>query len=296
MTCNFASESVERECASVNEPNDTFVAKLKEANSECSMDTKLSETEAGPRMCPEDVPGATQASGESSVVLPPSTNTAVALDEELVGLNPIKPRVRFDMQPITAIWLAHSDYDRRSIVVDLSKTPFALFRKDAVLMKSATSGDPSAPLPPPGPPSLPAQTVSRSSAFTCSPVTLDETTVHSSIEASSSSSPPKAPVSPRRRSELTGSWDSDSSDGSAGQTDTETDFDHSDTESNPCSEKLEERRGSGVHSDGPAFYGYWKKTRSEGYEKMLLSSGVPKRAVAAALRKHTVHIIDHDGM
>ncbi|CAM9318912.1 unnamed protein product, partial [Hapterophycus canaliculatus] len=44
-----------------------------------------------------------------------------------------------------------------------------------------------------------------------------------------------------------------------------------------------------------AFYGVWKRTSSEGYEDLLLSSGVPKRAVVMAMKKHPVHIIDHDG-
>ena len=215
-----------------------------------------------------------------------------------------KKKVRFDAQPITSIWPAVSEYDRRSIVVDLSKTPFALFRKDAVLMKTGTTGDPSAPLPPPTPPAPPAGAISSSApravvlpeteTTTAAAAACGDSTSDGLVDGIDALSLPEAPPSPRRRSEQTGSWDSDSSDSSCGHTDTETDFEQSDTDSNPCLEQqLVERRGS--NTDGPAFYGVWKRTSSEGYEALLLSSGVPKRAVAMAARKHPVHIIDHDG-
>lgn len=203
--------------------------------------------------------------------------------------SPKQKKVRFDAQPITAIWPAVSDYDRKSIVVDLSKTPFALFRKDAVLMKTGTSADPSAPLPRPSPPALPGQTpatpvraVSRHRA--------SETAIAADCATTQVPPSPDTPSPTRRRSEPAGLWDSDSSD--CGHTDVETDSSdcgHSDTDSNISFE----RRGS--NSEGPAFYGVWKRTSSEGYEALLLSSGVPKRAVSMAARKHPVHIIDHDG-
>lgn len=98
----------------------------------------------------------------------------------------------------------------------------------------------------------------------------------------------------------------ESSESSEGHTDletddTETDW-HSDdadsscssSESSACLVDQQLRRGSNSES-GPAFYGVWKRTSSEGYEELLLMSGVPKRAVAVAMRKHPVHIIDHDG-
>ena len=221
---------------------------------------------------------------------------------------PLK-KVRFDAQPITSIWPAVSDYDRRSIVVDLSKTPFALFRKDAILMKTGTTGDPSAPLPPPAPPAEPAPTNAGHASSTPrgAPLLLETPTTPAAASAAAAAdgmcdegidpASLDSPPSPRRRSEQTGSWDSDSSDSSCGHTDTETDFEQSDTDSNqaPClAQQLVERRGSNTEG-GPAFYGVWKRTSSEGYEALLLSSGVPKRAVAMAARKHPVHIIDHDG-
>lgn len=248
---------------------------------------------------------------DAAPVKSPSSSCALALD----GMAPPAPmipkqkkRVRFDAQPITSIWPAVSNYDRRSIVVDLSKTPFALFRKDAVLMKTGTTGDPSAPLPRPAPPAPPAEPIISNIAPRAVVVPETETTTAAAAAAApcvdntgnsmgdgiDASSLPDAPQSPRRRSEQTGSWDSDSSDSSCGHTDNETDFEQSDTDSNPCLEQqLVERRGSST--DGPAFYGVWKRTSSEGYEALLLSSGVPKRAVAMAARKHPVHIIDHDG-
>lgn len=241
----------------------------------------------------------------------PSSPCALALDETAPPAPLIpkqKKKVRFDAQPITSIRPAVSDYDRRSIVVDLSKTPFALFRKDAVLMKTGTTGVPSAPLPRPAPPAPPAGAIISSAPRAVVVPEADTTTTAAPastaacVDSSGDSmgdgidapSLREAPHSPRRRSEQTGSWDSDSSDSSCGHTDNETDFEQSDTDSNPFLEQqLVERRGS--NTDGPAFYGVWKRTSSEGYEALLLSSGVPKRAVAMAARKHPVHIIDHDG-
>lgn len=183
-------------------------------------------------------------------------------------------KVRFDAQPITAIWPAHTskEYDRRSIVVDLSKTPFALFRKDAVLMKTATTAAtaPSAPLPRPSP-----------AAFAVSYQIPD--------------APQKSPVSSTSQEmQMTSSEDSDTSDSSIGHTDTETDLDPSDSDSSPRSKKMPGLRKS-IADVKPAYFGVWKRTSSEGYEELLLSSGVPKKAAVMAMRKHPVHIIDHDG-
>ena len=199
-----------------------------------------------------------------------------------------RKNVRFSSVEISAIWNACSaeDYNRRSIVVDLSKTPFALFRRDAVMMKQARTLSGSAPLPPPAPPALPPQAVS--------PPGPD------GKESPSSSPPPSL----RRRSGRL--WDMESSESSEGHTDmetddTETDW-HSDDADSICSSSegsgclvdQQLRRGSNSES-GLAFYGVWKRTSSEGYEELLLKSGVPKRAVAVAMKKHPVHIIDHDG-
>ncbi len=200
--------------------------------------------------------------------------------------------VHFASVEITSIWVADSvlDYNRRSIVVDLSKTPFALFRRDAVMMKQAGTLPGSAPLPPPGLPALPhAQAVRPPGAAAETGPT------------SPSSSPPSLPKKP-----CDALWGSESSESSEGHTDmetddTETDW-HSDADS-VCSITSETppglvdqqlRRGSNSES-GPAFYGVWKRTSSEGYEELLLRSGVPKRAVSVAMKKHPVHIIDHDG-
>lgn len=218
-----------------------------------------------------------------------------------------KKTVHFASVEITAMWIADSvlDYNRRSIVVDLSKTPFALFRRDAVMMKQArTSIDLSVPLPPPGPPALPEQGVPRAGGGRTA----------SSVPVASPSPSPSPPPSPQRRrhsDKPSRVWDSESSESSEGHTDLETDDAEtdwlSDAESacsagfpeapSPSSSSLVDhqlRRGSNPES-GPAFYGVWKRTSSEGYEEMLLKSGVPKRAVTAAVAKHPVHIIDHDG-
>lgn len=229
---------------------------------------------------------------------------------------PARParNVRFEAQPITAIWAADSssDYDRRSIVVDLSKTPFALLRKDSVLMKQSSVADMSAPLPRPSPPTQDRSTQQQQSGAA------------RAIASPARSSEHKTPVA--------GVWDSDASDSSSGHTDNETDMDQSessdmdscydsccdqprvakqprfsgtgpddmvmDSDSStdveqPCLDQLE-RRGS-LEATGPAFYGVWKRTSCEGYEELLRSSGVPRRAAALALAKHPVHIIDHDG-
>eukprot|EP00903_Cladosiphon_okamuranus_P009175 g8763.t1 len=201
--------------------------------------------------------------------------------------------VRFSSVEISAIWNACSaeEYNRRSIVVDLSKTPFALFRRDAVMMKQARTLSVSAPLPPPAPPALPAQQA----------VSL----LGAGGKESPSSSPP--PSLRRRSGRLWDVVESSSSSSSEGHTDmetddTETDW-HSDdadsvcsaSESSACLVDQQLRRGSNTSESGPAFYGVWRRTSSEGYEEMLLKSGVPKRAVAVAMKKHPVHIIDHDG-
>lgn len=242
------------------------------------------------------------ASGDKGEVGNGDERQAPEVEGPTIGPNhrPQKKAVRFPSQPISAIWVADSvlDYNRRSIVVDLSKTPFALFRRDAVMMKQArTSVDPSKPLPPPGPPQEavgPLATVSPSADCDASPPSSQS-----------------APSSGERRpsDKLAKLWDSESSESSEGHTDMETDDAetdwHSDAESacSSCKEKeappcvVEQqqlRRGSNSES-GPAFYGVWKRTSSEGYEELLLSSGVPKRAVAMAMKKHPVHIIDHDG-
>lgn len=180
--------------------------------------------------------------------------------------------VRFEAQPITSIWpaLSSKEYDRRSIVVDLSKTPFALFRKDAVLMKGAAAATaPSTPLPKPSPAAL----------------DVGYQTAIPGVPSKSTSCP---------SSESSRSEDSDTSDSSTGHTDTETDLDPSDSESSPYSKRMPGPR-MGVSDAAPAFFGVWKRTSSEGYERFLRSSGVPKKATAMALRKHPVHIIDHDG-
>lgn len=218
--------------------------------------------------------------------------------------------VRFSSVEISAIWNACSaeEYNRRSIVVDLSKTPFALFRRDAVMMKQARALSGSAPLPPPAPPALPPQQQAVSP-----PPGRDGNNKESA--SSPSSSPP--PSSLRCRRSGGRMWDPESSESSEGHTDletddTETDW-HSDDADSACSSSegstvccplvdQQLRRGSNTSESGssaggggPAFYGVWKRTSSEGYEELLLKSGVPKRAVAAAMKKHPVHIIDHDG-
>lgn len=188
-----------------------------------------------------------------------------------------KPRVTFDTRLTTAVWPALSDYDRTSIVVDLSKTPFALFRKDAVLMaKSAAAATapaehcvPSSPAPLAS--RIPTKDISVSTAGGANDDGIE-------------SSPQPDAVGSRL---LSVSLDYES-DSSSAVTDTET---MSETDSIPCLDW----EGGGMEEEGPAFYGVWKRTSSVGYEALLLSSGVPKRAIAMALRKHPVHIIDHDG-
>lgn len=227
--------------------------------------------------------------------------------------------VHFASVEITAMWVADSvlDYNRRSIVVDLSKTPFALFRRDAVMMKQARATiDPSAPLPPPGLPALPAQQDSPAAGVgrtTAAISSSSSSAADSDVSPSSSPSPPQRSSGRRRPSDKpTRVWDSESSESSEGHTDwetddTETDW-HSDADStrsgdfaeapsppssSSCLVDQQLRRGS--NTEGPAFYGVWKRTSSEGYEELLLKSGVPKRAVSLAVAKHPVHIIDHDG-
>lgn len=249
----------------------------------------------------------------------------------------LKKKVRFHPQMPNAVWIADSNYDRRSIVVDLSKTPFALFRKDALLMaKSSGVVAPQAsavasrasPLA-----STAADVASSTADVDClssrenstenielkplvssatrrandtaattatapaagaSPSATTSSTKAASAAAGSSPSVAAAasPVLPettetRSCSQFFGSWDSEESD-SAGHTDTEDVSEHSEG-CDGDAENAERRSGE------PAFYGVWKRERSEGYEQLLLSSGVPKRAAAIALRKHPVHIIDHDG-
>ncbi|CAN0154199.1 unnamed protein product, partial [Ectocarpus fasciculatus] len=259
------------------------------------------------------------------------TKPSTAADMPCKGNSKAEPNasprrtVRFPHQPISAIWVADSvlDYNRRSIVVDLSKTPFALFRRDAVMMKQArTSVDPSAPLPPPGPPALsPPQAAAAAACpapFPAPPGRGPSGAAAAAAAADSDASPsPPSAAAERRRpggDRLAKLWESESSESSEGHTDletddTETDW-HSDAddccsvgsateqeEAPPCVvEQQQLRRGSNSEAGGsPAFYGVWKRTSSEGYEELLLSSGVPKRAVAMAMKKHPVHIIDHDG-
>lgn len=253
--------------------------------------------ESAIRAAPSSAPAAAATAAGAGAALPePESSTACGgcVDDSEGGGGQGKKKthrgkaVRFSSVEISAIWNACSaeEYNRRSIVVDLSKTPFALFRRDAVMMKQARTLSGSAPLPPPAPPALPPQAVSPPGA--------------SGKESPSSSPPPSL----RRRSGR--QWDLESSESSEGHTDletddTETDW-HSDdadsacssSESSACLVDQQLRRGSNSES-GPAFYGVWKRTSSEGYEELLLKSGVPKRAVAVAMRKHPVHIIDHDG-
>lgn len=243
-------------------------------------------------------------------------------------------KVRFNPQMPNAIWIADSNYDRRSIVVDLSKTPFALFRKDAVLMAKSNGAQ-----PPPrsavaactqsavastadgrclcarqnSPENIElkrlgssaasrandtgatAGTVSGPSVPSLATTSSTEAAASTAVGCSSSGVAAAAAVAAvavglpettetRQRSQFFGSWDSDESD-SAGHTDTEDISEHSEG----CDGDAERR------SEEPAFYGVWRRESSEGYEELLLSSGVPKRAAAIALRKHPVHIIDHDG-
>lgn len=195
-------------------------------------------------------------------------------------------KVRFKTPVVTAVWEADADYDRKSIVVDLSKTPFALLRKDAVLMAKPPALASTSPLklgthkrssPSPtnmaicaGPPNRGGTDISPKMSAPAD----DNGIVQASPEANSEC-----------RSDVFGSWDSEESDYST-VTDTETDAEHSDTDCNPCCERC---------SVEPAFFGVWKRMGSEGYDILLLSSGVPEHAIAAALRKHPIHIIDHDG-
>lgn len=190
-----------------------------------------------------------------------------------------RPRVTFDARLTTAVWPALSGYDRTSIVVDLSKTPFALFRKDAVLMAKAAAATttPECCVPPsPAPLGLP-QIHDKGVPALPSAADANDGGIESPRQRDATRS--------RLRS---ASWDYES-DSSSAVTDTET---CSETDSIPCLDRWE---GGGLEEEGPAFYGVWKRTSSEGYDALLLSSGVPKRAIAMALRKHPVHIIDHDG-
>lgn len=206
-------------------------------------------------------------------------------------------KVRFDARLTTAVWPADSNYDRRSIVVDLSKTPFALFRKDALLMAkpTAVAGTATGPFPPS---TANLRTIPRNADVAIvSPQTsalragaTERTAIATATTCAAEGgrdSPPPNDACTLRRAELCYSWDSEESDGSC-VTDNETDnnTEHSETDSNPCCER---------RSVEPAFFGVWKRTASEGYEALLLSSGVPKRAATTALRKHPIHIIDHDG-
>ncbi|CAM9471473.1 unnamed protein product [Choristocarpus tenellus] len=150
-------------------------------------------------------------------------------------------RVHFSSELSTVVGIADANYDRRSIVVDLSKTPFALFHKDAVLM--------------------------RKPRFT---------TVPTSCEGSSAERPPDDTVSSRVSRE-SDSYDTDAS-GATSDADSSSDEDE------------------GPNSNTVGFYGVWKRVSSEGYEALLKFSGVPKRAAKIAVRKHPIHIIDHDGL
>lgn len=197
-------------------------------------------------------------------------------------------RVRFQTPLVTAVWEADIHYDRRSIVVDLSKTPFALFRKDALLMArppamAATSPSPkTGPLKPTGPPRRDTTVCAESEGRADG---AEPRATSANCGVAGRIRPSRVEGSTRCRSDVFGSWDSEESDCS-GVTDTETDAEHSDTDSNPCPER---------RSVEPAFFGVWKRTGSEGYEALLLASGVSKRAVATAVRKRPIHIIDHDG-
>lgn len=224
------------------------------------------------------------------------------------------------------MWFADSNYDRRSIVVDLSKTPFALFRKDALLMAKPTEVAPAAATAaaprvladnarasakPCGTKSqrrVPAPeieftplAVASAPMTTTTAVTPEDTTAatttsfsgelsSSRVEAAALAAVPVATGS-RSRTQSGDSCDSEESDSAVTDTEILSDISHCDSEAGfDGSGEDAERR-----SVEPAFFGVWKRESSEGYEELLLSAGVPKRAAAAALKKHPLHIIDHDG-
>lgn len=196
-------------------------------------------------------------------------------------------RVRFGAPFVTAVWEAVADYDRRSIVVDLSRTPFALFRKDALLMARppamAATSLPAKVVP--AEPSISPQSDTAVYERTAKPRDCEmlPATAAARVLGRGIESLPDQRSYRRHAAELS-SWDPEESDSSA-VTDTETDVDHSDTDSNPCSE---------TSSVKPAFFGIWKRTHSEGYETLLRTQGVPERKVAQVAKKHPIHIIDHD--
>lgn len=238
-------------------------------------------------------------------------------------------QVRFAPNLTTAVWFADSNYDRRSIVVDLSKTPFALFRKDAVLMAKPTEVAPAAVAA--AAPRVFAD-VARASATPCgtlsqqrvspeevefTPLAIQRTSMatttaaapegtvaamttsyggelaSSRVEAAAVAVVPVgvATTGSRSRSQSGDSWDSEESDSAVTDSEVLSDVSHCDSETglDGLGEDAERR------SEEPAFFGVWKRESSEGYEELLLSAGVPKRAAAVALKKHPLHIIDHDG-
>lgn len=216
------------------------------------------------------------ASSGSSIEAKEGMVPHAEISPKLAATKPTR-RVTFDPRLTTAVWPALSDYDRTSIVVDLSKTPFALFRKDAVLMAKSAAAT-----------TTPAEhCVPSSPAPLATRIPTKETSVPTAAGANDDGieSSPQPDAAGSRLRAVSLDYESDSS---SAVTDTET---MSETDSIPCLDW----EGVGMEEEGPAFYGVWKRTSSEGYEALLLSSGVPKRAIAMALRKHPVHIIDHDG-
>lgn len=260
-----------------------------------------------------DIPSVRCVETSSPQTLPKPPSTAGVPKPQ----NSCGKKVRFDDPLTTAVWIADSNYDRGSIVVDLSKTPFALFRKDALLMAkptavSSTSSNclssfatiaASGPVETMSPrsngqqklvsstlsPSLDgphATTRTEIDALTAA-APAETRAAELSAEASSGATAATDSGEVQTRSDFFGSWDYEESDSSV-ITDAElSDFEESSPES--ANGEVE------GHSAKPAFFGVWKRDRSEGYEALLLNSGVSKHAAAAALRKHPVHIIDHDG-
>lgn len=196
-------------------------------------------------------------------------------------------QVRFGDPLVTAVWEAVADYDRRSIVVDLSRTPFALFRKDALLMAKppamAATSLPAKAVPTEPSISPESDTAVYEKAAKPRDCEMLPATAAARVLGRGIESLPDQRSNRRHAAELS-SWDPEESDSSA-VTDSETDVDHSDTDSNPCSE---------TSSVKPAFFGVWKRTHTEGYETLLRTQGVPERKLAQVARKHPIHIIDHD--
>lgn len=183
-----------------------------------------------------------------------------AASKDPYSSNPSSPlrsaSVRFNEEHIV-IGIADENYDRSSIKVDLTNSPYALFHKDYLLMKKPTEYSPKANRRP----STPAFS-NEDGATTDDLFSSDEDDLEDAG---------KSPM---------GGLVSNSSSGS--------DSSASATLHRRIS-SLEKRKAS-----RPNFSGIWQRSSVEGFAELLIFSGVPKALAAKASQRRPLHIIDHD--